>query len=140
MASTTEEITEAPGGRPHPEGGDHGDHPSDWFYIKVAIFLAVVTAIEVALYYWEIGAFNTTALLVLAVLKFVTVAAFFMHLKTDNKVLRRFFYTGIFTALVVYIWVLLTYGALIRNEDRPPPFGEVPNTSGVSQVDTEPDL
>ena len=37
--------------RPHPEGGEHGAHPTDVQYMLIALFLAVLTAIEVAITY-----------------------------------------------------------------------------------------
>jgi cytochrome c oxidase subunit 4 len=88
-------------------------HPSDATYIKVAIFLAIITAVEVVLYYRDIGAANNYALLVLSGIKFVAVVAFFMHLRFDNKILRRFFITGFVLATLVYIAYMLTLGVFI---------------------------
>jgi cytochrome c oxidase subunit 4 len=42
-------------------------------------------------------------------IKFVIIAAFFMHLKFDSKVLTRVFYTGLFLAVGVYIAALCTF-------------------------------
>jgi hypothetical protein len=47
-------------------------------------------------------------LLVLALIKFELVAAWFMHLRFDNSIFRRLFITGIVTALIVF-GVVLTY-------------------------------
>ena len=94
------------------EHGEH-EHPSDWQYIKIGLILAALTGIEVALYYVNIGAANTPVLLVLAVLKFAIVAAYFMHLKFDNAILRRLFITGIVLAIGVYIAYLLMLGVFI---------------------------
>ena len=91
--------------------GDHGDHPSDAKYIRIALILGVVTAVEVGLYYTDFGVNLTNAmLLVLAVIKFAMVAAYFMHLKFDSRILRRLFVTGIVLALFCYIVVLLMFG------------------------------
>ena len=89
-------------------------HPSDATYIKVAIFLAVITAIEVGLYYWDLGeTLNNPTLIILSGIKFVAVVAFFMHLRFDNKILRRLFITGFVLAVLVYIAYMLTLGVFI---------------------------
>ena len=49
------------------------------------------------------GAFINTSI------KFMIVASFFMHLKFDNKILRRLFITGITLALFCYLIVLLMF-------------------------------
>lgn len=85
-------------------------HPSPRKYVWVAIILAVVTAIEVAIYYIpaisERPGLLVTSLLVFAVIKFVMVGGYFMHLKYDSPVFRRFFITGLILALVVFGIVL----------------------------------
>lgn len=110
--ATVEHGLSHEGGRPHPEGGEHGDHPSDAVYIRIAIILAVVTAVEVALYYIKPKGkgvdVSNGVLLVLAALKFGIVALYFMHLRFDNRLLRRLFITGLITAIAVYIAYLQT--------------------------------
>lgn len=98
-------------GRPHAEGGEHGPHPTEATYIKVALFLAVVTLIEVVLYYTKFNQQATNlALIVLASIKFAMVVAYFMHLKFDNRILRRLFVTGFFLAVFCYVAYLWTLG------------------------------
>ena len=108
---TTEALTtdETPEHRPHAEGGAHGGHPSDATYIKVAAFLTIVTAIEITLSYLKIGLLTNPVLVVLAIIKFSAVAMFFMHLRFDNRVLRRLFVTGIVLAGFVYLVVLFMF-------------------------------
>lgn len=97
--------------RPHAEGGEHGAHPTEAQYIKIAAILAVVTAGEVGLYYTKFDQQATNALLiVLAAVKFAMVAAYFMHLKFDNRILRRLFTTGFVLAALVYVAYLWTLG------------------------------
>lgn len=85
----------------------HGGHPSDLQYIYVALFLAVVTGIEVWLSYIEgIDKARPYLLIAAAIVKFVFVAAFFMHLKFDSKNFRRLFLVGILLALFCYLVVL----------------------------------
>jgi cytochrome c oxidase subunit 4 len=98
-------------GRPHAEGGEHGAHPTEAQYIKIALILAVVTGVEVALYYTKFNQQATNAaLLVLAGAKFTMVAAYFMHLKFDNRVLRRLFVMGFVLATFCYLAYLFTLG------------------------------
>ena len=88
-------------------------HPTDAFYIKVALGLAAITAIEVLLYYRDLGAANNYALLFLSAIKFVAVVAFFMHLKFDNRILRRLFTAGFILATLVYVVYMLTLGVFV---------------------------
>jgi cytochrome c oxidase subunit 4 len=90
-------------------------HPSPAKYVGVALILAVVTAIEVALYYTTLtGELLVALLLGLAVIKFGMVAAYFMHLKFDGRLLRRLFVTGIVLAASVYAVALFTMDVLFR--------------------------
>lgn len=88
-------------------------HPTDGFYIKVALILAFITAIEVVLYYRELGAVNNYALIFLSGIKFVAVVGYFMHLKFDNRILRRLFVTGFILAILVYVAYMLTLGVFV---------------------------
>lgn len=89
-------------------------HPSPRKYVWVATILAIVTAIEVAIYYIDSIASRQslliTSLLFFAVIKFVMVGSYFMHLKYDSPVFRRFFVLGIITALLVFGVVLWWFG------------------------------
>ena len=107
-------MTDAAVEAPAEEHGDHheGDHahPSDLLYIKVAIGLAVLTAMEVAWpYIVDDGPILLWPLLVVMAIKFVIIAAFFMHLRFDSKILSRVFYSGLVLAVGVYIAALLTF-------------------------------
>jgi len=89
-------------------------HPDESVYIKIALILAVLTAIEVGLYYTSFSEKLTNgALLVLAGAKFVLVVGYFMHLKFDNRLLRRLFATGFVLAVLVYIAYLVTLGIFV---------------------------
>jgi cytochrome c oxidase subunit 4 len=111
MAEATHEELEPREETLPPE--DH--HPGPRQYVLVAIFLAVVTAGEVALFYMDFipDGVNTAILMVLMVVKFATVALWFMHLRFDSKIYRRLFLTGIALALTVFVVVLLTFGVFI---------------------------
>ena len=83
--------------------GEH-THPGPGEYVRVAVILAVITAIEVAAYY--ISSLSHAALaailLVMMVVKFAMVVLWFMHLRFDSRLFRRLFVTGIILAGVVY--------------------------------------
>ena len=92
---------------------DHdAHHPSDWEYIKIAIILAVLTAIEVGMYFLEGRASNAVlyiGLTVLMVVKFFMVVAYFMHLKYDTPWFRRIFVAGLVLAMGVYAIFFFAY-------------------------------
>jgi cytochrome c oxidase subunit 4 len=89
-------------------------HPSPAKYVGIAILLAVITGLEVVLYYINMPqALLVSFLMVLALMKFTLVAAFFMHLKFDSPMLRRVFVTGIILAGIVYTVALLTLRVLV---------------------------
>jgi cytochrome c oxidase subunit 4 len=92
---------------------EHGEHPSDARYVRIALILAVVTAVEVVLSYWELPAINNYTLLLLSAGKFAMVAMYFMHLKFDSRILSRLFVAGLVLAIGVYIAVLLMFGVFI---------------------------
>jgi cytochrome c oxidase subunit IV len=97
----------APTGHASPD--DIHVHKPTSFYVKVAIALALVTAVEVGLYYLHIGKLFLPALLILMVVKFVTVVSLFMHLRFDNRLFAWLFYSGLFLAISVYFVALLTF-------------------------------
>jgi cytochrome c oxidase subunit IV len=83
----------------------HGDveHPGDAEYVRIAVILALITGVEVAVYYIKaLKSVLIPILIVLAVTKFTMVALFFMHLKFDSRLFRRLFVTGIILAIIVY--------------------------------------
>jgi|GEM_PF-739217 len=89
---------------------DHvAHHPKDTLYLKVAVVLAVLTALETSTYWVDLGAAHTPVLLVMMVIKFVLVLLYFMHLKFDSKVCGAMFYAGMALTLMVYLGTLLTF-------------------------------
>jgi cytochrome c oxidase subunit IV len=86
-----------------------GQHKPNSFYIKVAVALAIITGVEVALYYLDLGKLYLPVLLVLMVIKFTTVVSLFMHLRFDNRIFSWLFYSGLFLAIFVYVAALMTF-------------------------------
>jgi len=97
------------------EATAHVEHPTEAQYWKIFFLLFAITAVEVGLYYFSIPGvnLNNAALGVLAATKFVVVVGYFMHLKFDNKILRRLFVMGLVLAVLVYVAYLLTLGVFI---------------------------
>jgi cytochrome c oxidase subunit IV len=91
------------------EAHDAPHHPEPRQYVTIAIVLAVITAIEVAVYYiTAIKDLLVPMLLVMSVIKFLLVALWFMHLRFDSRVFRRFFLIGVVLAVVVFAVVLVS--------------------------------
>ena len=94
---------------------DHAHGLTDFGYVKIAALLAAVTGAEVAWSYvhWGehgMGKFAEVAgLLVMMSFKFFYVAANFMHLRFDDKILTRLFYAGLILACIVYMIALTTF-------------------------------
>ncbi len=87
-------------------------HPSPREYVRVAVVLAVVTALEVAVYYvdWvhEHGLL-IPLLFLFALVKFSLVVLWYMHLRFDSRTYARFFVMGLAGALTLYMAVLLMF-------------------------------
>jgi cytochrome c oxidase subunit IV len=95
--------------------GEIRPHPSPLQYVLIAVVLVVVTAIEIAVSYTEgdiPDALIIVLLLGMAVIKFSLVAAWYMHLRTDKPIFRRFFVLGLAAAILLYLIVLSTLHAL----------------------------
>jgi cytochrome c oxidase subunit 4 len=99
---------------PEAEGSGHGigakGHPSDGQYIVVALVLALITAVEVAVYYITSIPKHllTVMLLAMSAVKFTAVVLWFMHLRFDSRMFRRLFVTGLVLAFAVMIVFMST--------------------------------
>ena len=80
-------------------------HPGPREYVLIAIVLAVVTGLEVALFYVDFlpSTAVVTALLLLMTIKFALVVLWFMHLRFDSTLFRRLFISGLILAILVYL-------------------------------------
>jgi len=91
----------------HEETHEHG--MSDAGYIKIALILAAITALEVSTYYVDFGPLFLPSLIAMMVVKFFMVVSYFMHLKFDNKLFSLMFYIGLGLAIFVYVAALATF-------------------------------
>ena len=122
MSETTAELETADAGLTPavPDGGAvdltpaQRAHPEPRQYVLIAVVLVVITGIEVATSYLE-GDVNSNVLIaalgIMAAVKFFLVVAWFMHLRTDSKIFRRFFLLGLIAAPILYTVVLLMFHA-----------------------------
>ena len=98
------------------ESASHIEHPSTKQYVQIAIFLAVLTAIEVALFYVDeavgMDGWDAPLLIVLSFIKFIVVIGWFMHLRFEDSFLARFFSVGFVAAMALYGIMLLAFGAI----------------------------
>jgi cytochrome c oxidase subunit IV len=106
----TNPLDELPG----PDGvrideSHNSEHMSDLGYMKVALILAFITALEVTISYVDIGPIFLPLLLILMTIKFFSVVMYFMHLKFDNRIFTVLFYMGLFLAVGVYCVALATF-------------------------------
>lgn len=87
--------------------------PGQLGYLVVALVLAIFTALEVAIWYLNIpNGLLLAGLAILMSLKFATVAAFFMHLKYDGRLLTMIFAGGLILAWVVFLVAITTTKAI----------------------------
>ena len=90
-------------------------HPSALEYIQIGIILAIITSIEVGIYYLGLAHNLLVVLLIgLSALKFSLVVLWFMHLKFDNRLFSQFFILGFLLALSVFLVAVATlHGKLV---------------------------
>ena len=96
--------------RPRPR---QGAHPTPLTYLKVAIILAALTAVEVAVFYIEVlePAF-LPIFLILSVAKFILVIMFYMHLKFDSRLFSWVFVGGLILAIAVAVALMSLFQVL----------------------------
>lgn len=103
--------------RPRPR---QAAHPTPLTYLKVAAILAVLTAVEVAVFYIEVlePAF-LPIFLILSVAKFILVIMFYMHLKFDSRFFSWVFVGGLILAIAVAVALMSLFQVLsaVANPD-----------------------
>jgi len=93
---------------------DHAEHPTWKQYKWVALWLTLITAVEVWVYYTpfkESAAFAPT-LLVMSAVKFAIVVFYYMHLKYDNAIFRRLFAMGLAIAICTLMALMFLFHKL----------------------------
>jgi cytochrome c oxidase subunit 4 len=97
----------------HAAMGITHEHPTWSTYWKIALLLTVITAVEVGVYYiksFRLSGAYVPSLLIMSAVKFVTVVAFYMHLRYDHKLFRALFIAPLVIAIVTIIGLLFLFG------------------------------
>ncbi len=103
------------GAAPPASGGRQRAHPGASEYLRIATILAVLTAMELAVFYiptmrmWQVP-----VLLALSATKFTLVVLFYMHLKFDHPTFSWLFVLGLAIAGILMISLMLLFGAMQR--------------------------
>src|SRR3990172_9599126 len=104
--------------RPQPEGtheeghepGGH-EHPGALEYAQIGLVLAVITAVEVGIYYVDMSQdLLVVMLMILSAVKLSMFVLWFMHLKFDNNLFSRLFAGGLALTFAVFTVALATVG------------------------------
>ncbi len=95
---------------------EHAHHPTAATYVKIGVFLTLITVAEVWAYYIpELVAAKglfITLLLVMSAVKFFTVVALYMHLKYDHRIFRAFFVGPFIVAAATMLGLMFLFGKL----------------------------
>jgi cytochrome c oxidase subunit 4 len=98
------------GAPPHTAPGDRG-HATVGTYVKIAVILTLVTAMEfAAIYIRQLSPILIPLLLVLSIAKFALVVLFFMHLRYEPRALSVVFVGALVIATVLALALLTLYG------------------------------
>src|SRR5690242_17792486 len=97
----------------HASMGIEKEHPTWSTYWKVALLLTAITGVEVWAYY--IPSFVASrafvpSLLIMSLVKFVTVVAFYMHLRYDHKLFRALFIGPLIIAATTIVGLMFLFG------------------------------
>ncbi|HVN64951.1 MAG TPA: cytochrome C oxidase subunit IV family protein [Candidatus Binataceae bacterium] len=88
-------------------------HPGTATYLIIAAFLAVLTAMEITVFYVPaLRPVLVPLLLILAAAKFALVAMFYMHLKYDDWLVSGIFIFPLVIATVLLISLVLLFAYL----------------------------
>ena len=113
--TATAELAPAPGPADEVEHDAH-THPSPAKYVGIAVILALITALEVGVYYLNLpGRLMVAVLVGLAFIKFSMVAAYFMHLKFETKTLTWVALTPL-TIAILLSFVLMPDGFAVAKK------------------------
>lgn len=112
MAEVHEYGPEA-GGHGAEDGRGHGEeaHVSNRTYVLIGVVLAILTAIEVMVFYVDaLQPALVPILMVLMVAKFALVAMFYMHLKFDSPILTGILSWGLVVAVTIILALMALFG------------------------------
>lgn len=114
-------ASHAPAHGAHDAHAEHHPTPAD--YVRIAIVLAIITLVEVVIYYLpSMRPVLVPILLVLSIIKFLAVVGYFMHLKDDKRLFRLMFSAGIVLSLAVFLALIAMFWTTISSQLHILPF------------------
>ena len=114
-------ASHAPAHGAHDAHADHHPTPAD--YVRIAIILAIITLVEVFIYYLpSMRPYLVFFLLVLSVIKFLMVVGYFMHLKDDKRLFQFMFGAGLVLSLAVFLALIAMFWTTITSQLHILPF------------------
>ena len=89
-------------------------HPPIRTYLVVGAVLAVITAVEITMFYitW-LARFLVPALIMLSAAKFSLVVMFFMHLRFDSRIFAGLFVGPLGIAIAIVVALMALFGAFV---------------------------
>ena len=91
-------------------------HPGATTYVIIALFLVVLTAMEITVFYVHaLRPVLVPVLIVLSAAKFALVAMFYMHLRYDGLLLSGVFVFALMIATILMVALILLFGYLSRH-------------------------
>jgi cytochrome c oxidase subunit IV len=82
-------------------------------YIKIGVILAILTFVEVGVFYAEaLAAVEVPLLILLSTAKLILVVMFFMHLKSDHRSLTWLFLSGVVLSVFMVSALIILYHVL----------------------------
>lgn len=93
---------------------EHTQHPPVRTYLLIAAVLAVITVVEVSVFYLTVMArFLAPTLIVLSAAKFTLVVMFFMHLRYDSRVFSGLFVGPLMITIPIILALMALFGAFV---------------------------
>jgi cytochrome c oxidase subunit 4 len=93
---------------------EHAEHASVATYVKVAVILTFITAMEFAsIYIRQLTPILVPLLLVMSAAKFALVVMFFMHLRYDGRALSSLFVGPLVLAILLAVALTTLTGAFL---------------------------
>ncbi len=95
--------------------GEGGAHATVAIYVRVAIVLTVLTAVEVTTLYVPgiPHVLLVVSLLLMSLVKFALVVGFYMHLRYDPTLLRALFVGPLLIAIAIILALMALFSAFI---------------------------
>lgn len=92
-------------------------HPPIRAYLVVAAVLAVITAVEISVFYvtW-LARFLVPVLLVLSAVKFSLVVMFYMHLRFDSRIFTGLFVGPLGIAIAIILALMALFGVFVGGQ------------------------